>query len=90
MKHVPLLFGILIWACLQPRATTLSLNITAIGSENGASTLECWEMDTPFSLTDTPGLNGSALVVLGEVTNFSYAVIPPGLDAGYHNTAHPQ
>ncbi|CAN8103336.1 unnamed protein product [Discula destructiva] len=68
----------------------LSLNMTAIGSQNGASTLECWQMDSPFSISDTPGINGSAVVDLGDVANISYIVTPPGLDGGYHNPPHPQ
>lgn len=90
MKHIHSVLGFLVWARFQPMVATLGLNVTAIGFQNGASTLECWEMDTPFSLSSTPGINGSATVALGDVTGVSYAVIPPGLDGGYHNTPYPQ
>lgn len=90
MKLVCRVFGFLACASLCPLVAPLSLNVTAIGSQNGASTLECWEMESPFTVSDIPGTNGSALILLGDMTNVSYAVIPPGLDAGYHNTAHPQ
>lgn len=65
--------------------TGLNLNITAVGAQNGASTLECWTMDTPFSLATIPGIAGSASIILGNVTDFTYVVIPPGLDAGLHH-----
>lgn len=82
--------GFFAWNCFQLTVATLSLNVTAIGYQNGASTLECWEMDTPFYLSETPGIKGSAIVALGDVTSVSYVVTPPGLDGGYHNTPHPQ
>lgn len=78
------------WACFSAVVVALYLNITAIGAQNGASTLECWEMETPFSTSTTPGINGSASVVLGNVTNLSYTVTPPGLDGGFHNAAYNQ
>ncbi|KAF3763240.1 hypothetical protein M406DRAFT_261022 [Cryphonectria parasitica EP155] len=79
------LASLLASAGLQSLATALNLNITAVGAQNGASTLECWTMDTPFSIASTPGIAGSASIVLGDVTNFTYVVIPSGLDGGLHH-----
>lgn len=63
----------------------VNLNITAITGSNDASVFECWEIDTPFSIATTPGIAGSAQLVLGSVTNLTYVVIPAGLDGGLHN-----
>lgn len=90
MKTMRIILRLLIWACFHPLAEAMNLNITAIGSQNGASTLECWEVETPFNVSTTPGINGSATVFLGNVANMTYAVIPPGLDGGYHNAAYRQ
>lgn len=83
LPHITALIAFFI-SLLAP-VTGLNLNITAVGAQNGASTLECWSMDTPFSLATTPGIAGSSIIVLGNVTNFTYVVIPAGLDAGLHH-----
>lgn len=90
METLQLVLLVLAWACVHSSMAATSLNITAIGAQNGASTLECWEMEAPFSISTTPGINGSASVVLGEVANLSYIVTPPGLDGGFHNAPYNQ
>lgn len=89
IKPSPFL-GLLAWGCFRPSVIAINLNITAVGAQNGASTLECWEMETPFSISNTPGTNGSAYVVLSDITNLSYLVTPPGLDGGFHNAPYNQ
>lgn len=71
-------------------ATGLNLNITALSASNAASTLECWQMDTPFSVSSTAGTSGSASLTLGDVANLSYSVIPAGYDGGVHNAPYNQ
>ncbi|KAK7914058.1 hypothetical protein PG985_011761 [Apiospora marii] len=61
------------------------LNITAIGATGGKSTLECWQMDAPFAVSDTPGTRGSAAASLGNVTKLDFGVIPANFDGGLHN-----
>lgn len=63
----------------------LSLNITAIGAANNASTLECWQMDNPFESAAIPGITGSATAVIGNAANISYTVLPAAFDGGLHN-----
>lgn len=63
----------------------LQLNVTAIGARNGSSTLECWQIDAPFAISDQAGTAGTALANLGNVTRFLYSVIPAGFDGGLHN-----
>lgn len=61
------------------------LNVTAIGASGGKSTLECWQLDAPFAVSDTPGTRGSAAATLGNVSNLGMTVLPAGFDGGLHN-----
>lgn len=70
--------------------TGLNLNVTALGAANGASTLECWQMNAPFSISTEAGTAGSASASLGGLANFTYAVIPAGYDGGLHNAPRNQ
>lgn len=45
----------------------LSLNISALSASNGQSTLECWQMDTPFSISTEAGTAGSASLAMGNL-----------------------
>lgn len=69
---------------------TLRLNVTAIGAQDGASTLECWQVDSPFDISTDPGTAGSAVASLGSVANMSYTIIPSNYDGGVHNAPHNQ
>lgn len=57
----------LLLAFVATGVQSLSLNVTAIAATNNASTLECWQMDTPFSISTTSGTAGSASLGLGDV-----------------------
>lgn len=45
----------------------LSLNVSALSAAAGESTLECWQMDTPFSISAEAGTAGSASLALGNL-----------------------
>lgn len=77
-------------AQLVPFVAALKLNITAISARNGCSTLECWQLDAPFDLSDEPGTAGSAVTRLGNAANVSYSVVPPHFDGGLHAAPHNQ
>lgn len=62
-----------------------NLDITAISARNGASTIECWRMVTPFVVTSQAGVSGVAFTQLGKTGNLSYAIIPAKYDGGLHN-----
>lgn len=62
----------------------LSLNITVTGAVNNASTIECWQMDTPFESSATPGVSGSAAALIGLAANITFTVVPAGFDGGVH------
>ncbi|ROV96569.1 hypothetical protein VMCG_07822 [Cytospora schulzeri] len=68
-----------------PSVVALQLNITALGAANNASTLECWQMDTPFAISTQQGTSGSAQLQLGNASTMSYSVLPAQYDAGVHN-----
>ena len=66
-------------------STQTSFNVTAIGARNNRSTLECWQLATSFSLSDTPGVAGSVIAELGDVATLGLTVIPSHFDGGLHN-----
>ncbi|KAH8200811.1 hypothetical protein TruAng_005048 [Truncatella angustata] len=70
--------------------TALHLNITAIGARDGRSTLECWQLEEEFIISNTAGVAGSASSVLSDAANSSIVVIPSGFDGGLHNAPHNQ
>ena len=72
-------------AALLPPSVALQLNITALGAANNASTLECWQMDTPFTISTQQGTSGSAQLQLGNTSTMSYSVLPAEYEAGVHN-----
>ncbi|KAI0145329.1 hypothetical protein GGR57DRAFT_480452 [Xylariaceae sp. FL1272] len=61
------------------------LNITAIAGVNNRSEIQCWQMDTPFSISTDAGTNGVARVDLSDTESLSYLVLPSNYDGGLHN-----
>ncbi|KAN0133339.1 hypothetical protein V8E53_008779 [Lactarius tabidus] len=61
------------------------LNITALTAHNGVSALECWQLLPGFATSSQSGTVGASSLQLGNVANASYAVLPPGFNAGLHN-----
>ena len=68
----------------------LRLNTTAIGAQNGFSTLECWEVDSPFYTSGDSATVGSSVAHLGNVSTLSWSVVPPGQYVGSHNAPYNQ
>lgn len=64
--------------------TTPSLNVTAIASKDGASTIECWQIPG-FKASADKGTIGSLSLFLGDTVNATYTVLPPRFDGGVHN-----
>lgn len=83
--HTFLLTTTSLLAALMHPAAALQLNITALSAANNASTLECWQMETPFTLSTQQGTAGSAQLSLGNTSTMSYTVLPAQFDAGVHN-----
>lgn len=79
------IFRLLSFAIAGARVVqALSLNITVTGAANNASTIECWQMDTPFASSATPGVSGSATALIGKAANITFTVVPAGFDGGLH------
>ena len=70
--------------------TAERLNVTAINAYHGVSVFECWQLDTPFSVSTQAGIQGSATLQLGDVSNITYTIVSAGLDGGWHNAPYPQ
>ena len=66
-------------------STELRLNITAVGAQDGLSTLECWEVESPFDTPDNQASTGTQVINLGNVSALSWSVSPPGQYDGPHN-----
>ncbi|KAL8699040.1 MAG: hypothetical protein Q9224_001589, partial [Gallowayella concinna] len=62
-----------------------TLNVTAISAKNGASTIECWQLASPFKSSAQPGVSGASFAQLGKAGAVSYALIPAKFDGGLHN-----
>ncbi|KAJ8120626.1 hypothetical protein ONZ43_g2711 [Nemania bipapillata] len=89
MQTMRAIFSLALPMLLQ-EAASLKLNVTAIGSRHGSSTLECWQMDQPFNSSTQPGTSGSALAPLGDVSSLSYSILPSRFDGGLHNAPQNQ
>lgn len=83
--HTFLLATVSLLAALLHSAAALQLNITALSAANNSSTLECWQMETPFTISTQQGTAGSAQLSLGNISTMSYSVLPAQFDAGVHN-----
>ncbi|KAL3954544.1 hypothetical protein ACCO45_010107 [Purpureocillium lilacinum] len=64
--------------------TTPTLNLTAIGASHGESTLECWQLDSPFKTSTGAGTSGALGLFLGDLSNATYTVLPGRFDGGLH------
>ncbi|CEJ86663.1 hypothetical protein VHEMI04169 [[Torrubiella] hemipterigena] len=60
------------------------LNLTAIAAAHGESTLECWQLDSPFTSSSSPGTVGALSLFMGELANATYTVLPARFDGGFH------
>lgn len=69
---------------------SLKLNVTALSAENGSSIFQCWQMDQPFETSSQAGTSGTALLMLSDVSNLTYGVIPSNFDGGVHNAPNVQ
>lgn len=76
----------LILATVAAAVDALSFNVTATSAKDGASTFECWQLDTPPVVSQQDGLQGTMSQILGEVSsNITYNLLP----AGFQEPLHP-
>ncbi|KAI1261136.1 hypothetical protein F5Y18DRAFT_210290 [Xylariaceae sp. FL1019] len=62
-----------------------SLNITSIAGVGNHSEIQCWQMETPFTISTDAGTNGVARLDLSDADNISYLVLPSEYNGGLHN-----
>lgn len=68
----------------------VKLNVTAITAHGRHSTLECWEISSPFAISHHPSMVGGMIASLGDISNASWTVLPSGFDNGLHNAPYNQ
>lgn len=80
---------------MDPNQSPLSakpnhLTLTAISAKNGVSTIERWQLKSPFATASEAGVSGVSFAQLGKTSAASYAVIPPHYDGAPHNAPQMQ
>lgn len=66
-----------------------ALNLTAISASSGNSVLECWALPG-FVASAQAGTVGALNLLLGDLVNATYTVIPPRFNGGLHKSPAPQ
>jgi hypothetical protein len=66
-----------------------ALNLTAISASSGNSALECWALPG-FVASAQAGTVGALNLLLGDLVNATYTVIPPRFNGGLHKAPAPQ
>lgn len=80
-----LLWPLLLLQAAIALAAPSYLNLTAISAANGESTLECWQLSTPFTVSNQAGTSGTAIDHLGDVANATFTILPARFNGGAHN-----
>ena len=88
MFHIISLLALL--SCLSCIFAQQHLNITALSASNGTSTLECWQLTMPLSVSTEAGTKGSVTQSLGQVANATLSYLPAGFNGGTHNAPSAQ
>lgn len=67
------------------------LNITALvtGPAN-TSLLECWQLTTPLTVSNTAGTIGAETLFLGAASNITYTSLPARFNGGVHTAPRKQ
>jgi hypothetical protein len=55
-------------------ATTPKLNLTALGADKGESTIECWQLDAPFTTSAGAGTAGALALNMGDLSHHDLTV----------------
>ena len=76
-------------AASAPSFVPPALNLTAISASNGSSVLECWALPG-FVASTQAGTVGALNLVLGDLANATYTIIPPRFNGGLHQAPAPQ
>ena len=89
LLHIALLLQLLLYTSTIHAATPQFFNVTAISAANGASRLECWQLDAPLISTKTAG--GLVEVQqMGDLANGSWTRYSPHFTTTAHPAPHAQ
>lgn len=75
---------------VSARSTTTYLEATTLVTKNNASAFECWRFASPLSTSTGAGTAGASTLLIDNLANATYTVIPPRFEGGVHNAPHPQ
>ncbi|KAI1391405.1 uncharacterized protein F4822DRAFT_184795 [Hypoxylon trugodes] len=70
----------------SPATEHLKLNVTAVSARDGRSTIECWQLDQPFSWYP----NGAFAASFHSLSSMTYTFVPRGYDTGSVNAPRKQ
>ena len=66
------------------------LELTTLVTKNGASAFECWRLADAFTTSTGAGTAGARTLLIDNLANATYTVIPPRFEGGVHNAPHAQ
>ncbi|KAI0084846.1 hypothetical protein BDY19DRAFT_855424, partial [Irpex rosettiformis] len=66
------------------------LELTTLVTKHGASAFECWRLASPFAISTSAGTAGAGTLLIDNLANATYTVIPPRFEGGVHNAPHAQ
>ncbi|KAF2994685.1 hypothetical protein E8E13_002103 [Curvularia kusanoi] len=78
------------WLTNASSTNATYLTAPALVTVNNCTVIQCWRLTNPFSTSSTPGTVGAQALVLSNVTNFAYTVLPPRFNGGQHTAPAPQ
>jgi xanthine/uracil permease len=91
MRHSVVAFAALTFSSLisaqAPNAsdTTYLTAPALVTTPENTTTIQCWRLKYPFTVSTTAGTAGSRAIALGNVTSLGYVIQPPRFDGGLHN-----
>ena len=73
----------LLWLSKVALAATY-LNLTTTAAVNQSSTIEYWQLASPFTTSQERGTQGTLTTSLGNLANGTYNIVAPGTNGGAH------
>ena len=60
------------------------LNLSTTSAVNQSSTIECWQLASPFTTSKANGTQGTLTTSLGNLANGTYSIVAAGTNEGAH------
>ncbi|KAI0795302.1 hypothetical protein BC629DRAFT_1506764 [Irpex lacteus] len=90
LKTLLLVFLPLVFLINSGRSHGTFLELTAIVTKSDASAFECWRLASSFTTSTGAGTVGASTLLIDDLANATYTVIPPRFEGGVHNAPHAQ